>query len=59
MAAREASPLASPCRGDGPGEFGFGEGMDVDDFRGSTAVDEEGFIYVADIENDRIQVFAP
>ena len=33
--------------------------MDVDDFRGSIAVDEEGFIYVADIENDRIQVFAP
>jgi hypothetical protein len=29
------------------------------DFAGSVAVDDEGFIYVADVGNGRIQKFAP
>ena len=46
-------------RGSGPGEFDFGSGQNVEDFAGSVAVDREGFIYVADVFNQRIQKFAP
>jgi len=45
--------------GSGPGEFDFGQGMSAEDFRGSIAVDDEGYIFVADPGNQRIQVFAP
>jgi hypothetical protein len=44
-------------RGDGPGQFNFGGGLNPEDFDGSVVVDEEGFIYVAD--EQRIQKFAP
>jgi len=45
----------------GGGAFDFGNrfGIDIDDFIGSVAVDDEGFIYVADVGNGRIQKFAP
>ncbi len=46
-------------RGSGPGEFEFGQGLFAEDFRGSIAVDDDGFIYVADVLNKRIQKFAP
>lgn len=50
-------------RGNGEGEFNFGEGASILggglDFAGSVAVDSEGFIYVADEINKRIQKFAP
>ncbi len=43
------------------GAFDFGNqfGIDINDFAGSVAVDDEGFIYVADVGNRRIQKFAP
>ena len=31
----------------------------VEEFSGSVVVDDEGFIYVADVFNGRIQKFAP
>jgi DNA-binding beta-propeller fold protein YncE len=45
--------------GSGEGEFDFGSGRVPEDFAGSVAVDSEGFIYVADVGNRRIQKFAP
>lgn len=41
------------------GAFDFGSGGQATDFVGSVAVDDEGFIYVADVGNGRIQKFAP
>jgi tripartite motif-containing protein 71 len=43
--------------GSGPGQFIFRR--DGDTRAGSVAVDEDGFIYVADVGNKRIQKFAP
>ena len=40
-------------------EFDFGTGSAPEDFAGSVVVDEEGFIYVADVGNKRIQKFEP
>ena len=46
--------------GSGEGELDFGAGgSTIDDFAGSIAVDDDGFIYVADVFNQRIQKFAP
>lgn len=45
--------------GSDPGEFDFGSGHSASDFAGSIAVDDDGFIYVADVGNRRIQKFAP
>ena len=50
-------------RGDGAGEFNLGTGAtsrngDLD-LSGSVAVDDEGYIYVADEQNKRVQKFAP
>lgn len=42
--------------GTGADEFDFGVGQDV---AGSIVVDDDGFIYVADVINQRIQKFAP
>ena len=44
--------------GPGPGQFDFGQGCSATDLRGSIAVDDQGFIYVADPGNQRIQKFA-
>jgi len=41
------------------GAFDFGSGWEAGDFAGSVVVDGEGFIYVADVGNGRIQKFAP
>lgn len=50
-------------RGDGAGELDLGTGAVRRDrgfdLAGSIAVDEDGFIYVADVGNRRIQRFAP
>ena len=46
-------------KGSGAGEFDFGSGRRVEDFAGSIAVDDDGYIYVADVGNRRIQKFAP
>lgn len=48
--------------GAGAGEFAFGDGGLIQggrNLRGSIAVDEDGFIYVADPGNQRMQKFAP
>ena len=49
--------------GDGEGQFNFGRGARSPsgelDFAGSIAVDYQGYIYVADEINNRIQKFAP
>lgn len=48
--------------GSDPGHFDFGNGVDVGpdlNYGGSIAVGEDGFIYVADVGNGRIQKFAP
>jgi len=47
------------AEGTGTGEFDFGRGIDATDLAGSIAVDDDGFIYVADVGNQRIQKFAP
>jgi len=41
------------------GEFDFLGGQTYSDLAGSIAVDDDGFIYVADVGNRRIQKFAP
>jgi len=49
-------------RGDGDGEFNFGDrwgSAKKPGFSGSIAVDDDGYIYVADDLNKRIQKFAP
>lgn len=50
-------------RGNSEDEFNFGEGVSIlgggPNFAGSIAVDSQGFIYVADERNKRIQKFAP
>ena len=50
-------------RGSGLGEFNFGDGSPLQlghlNFAGSICVDDEGYIYVADVFNQRIQKFAP
>jgi DNA-binding beta-propeller fold protein YncE len=48
--------------GSGDGQFDFGTGEIIGgglNFSGSIAVDDDGFIYVADVGNRRIQKFAP
>ena len=45
--------------GGAPGEFEFGTGTSADSFAGSLCVDDDGYIYVADVFNQRIQVFSP
>jgi len=49
--------------GDGPTQFHFGDGSSVSrevlNYGGSICVDDEGYIYVADVGNGRIQKFAP
>ena len=46
-------------RGNADGEFDFGNGLTDLDLAGSVAVDQQGYIYVADPGNKRIQKFAP
>ena len=41
------------------GGFDIGSSVVPEDFAGSIAVDEEGYIYVADVLNQRIRKFAP
>ena len=45
--------------GSGEGQFNFGSGAWAGSFSGSICVDGEGYIYVADVGNKRIQKFAP
>jgi hypothetical protein len=48
--------------GSDAGQFDFGDGLGSTsgrNFAGSIAVDDDGFIYVADVGNRRIQKFAP
>ena len=46
-------------KGSEPNQFDFGSGGTSTDFSGSIAVDDDGFIYVADVGNRWIQNFAP
>lgn len=47
-------------QGDEPGQFDFfGGGLTTAGVLGSIAVDDDGFVYVADVGNRRIQKFAP
>jgi len=49
-------------RGDGDGEFNFGRRWGTSmrpEYSGSIAVDDDGYIYVADVGNRRFQKFAP
>ena len=43
--------------GSGDAEFNFGTGREATDFAGSVIADDDGFIYVADVGNKRIQKF--
>ena len=48
--------------GDGEGQFNFGNGLkrlQGQNYSGSICVDDDGFIYVADVGNQRLQKFAP
>ena len=48
--------------GSGARQFNFGDGLRLilgEHYKGSICVDDEGYIYVADVFNQRIQVFAP
>ncbi len=58
---RDGNHLTSWGRkGNGDGEFDFGDGLSESGFfAGNVAVDDDGFIYVADVGNKRIQKFAP
>jgi DNA-binding beta-propeller fold protein YncE len=56
----EGNYLTQWGRGEvGSNGFDFGHGNVSTDFVGSIAVDDDGFIYVADVGNRRIQKFAP
>ena len=46
-------------RGTAEGQFDFFNGPRPQEFSGSIIVDDDGFIYVADVGNKRIQKFAP
>ena len=45
--------------GSAAGAFDFGRGSTIEDFAGSICVDDDGYIYVTDVFNQRIQEFAP
>lgn len=45
--------------GSGPGQFDFRGGATYEDFTGSLVVGDDGSVYVADVGNNRVQVFAP
>ena len=57
--AKERQQKLQGRKGSDEGQFDFGSGNVPEDFAGSVAVDDEGFIYVADVGNQRIQKFAP
>lgn len=46
-------------QGSAAGEFDFGSVGEREPFAGSLCVDDEGYIYVADVANQRVQKFAP
>ena len=46
-------------QGSAPGQFDFGTGNQAADFNGAVVVGADGFIYVADPGNRRVQKFAP
>ena len=46
-------------KGSSEGMFNFGSGWVAEDFAGNLCVDDDGYIYVADVGNRRIQKFAP
>ena len=45
--------------GTAAGEFDFSWSGEGEEFAGSICVDDEGYIYVADVFNQRIQKFGP
>jgi outer membrane protein assembly factor BamB len=46
-------------QGEGPGEFDFGTVTTAIGQRGPLAVGSDGLVYVSDVENHRVQAFAP
>ena len=46
-------------QGSAEGAFDFTSPEETEPFAGSICVDEDGYIYVADVSNRRIQKFAP